>query len=69
MVLCVSNYSQVRDVHVTVNSQRFTPGEIGKFAIEFTRSNVALSLKFSITALSSLETGAQKQTSALSRIF
>jgi hypothetical protein len=30
---------------------------------------VTLSLKFSITTLSSLETGAQKQTPALSRIF
>jgi hypothetical protein len=36
------------DVHVTVNSQRFTQGEIGKFAIEFTRSNVALSLKLEV---------------------
>jgi hypothetical protein len=70
IALCVFNYSHVITTHVTVNSQRLTQVEIDNFVFEFTRSNVALSLNFSITtALSSLETGAQKQTSALSRIF
>jgi hypothetical protein len=50
-----------------VNSQRLTQGEIDHFDLEITRSNVALSLKFSITTLSSLETGALKQTPAVSR--
>jgi hypothetical protein len=43
-----------------------TQGEIDNFDLEFTRSNVALSLKFSIKTLSLLETGALKQTPALS---
>jgi hypothetical protein len=70
IALCVFiNYSQVVVAHITMDLQRLAQGEIGNFDLEFTRSNMALRpLGFSIT-MSSLETGAQKQTLALSRVF
>jgi hypothetical protein len=60
---------QVMHGHVTAGLQRLTQGGIDNFDLESTRSNAALSLKFSIKALSLMETSALKQTKALSQVF
>jgi hypothetical protein len=54
---------------MTAGSQRLAQGGIDNFDLEFTSSNVTLSLGLSIMALSSLETGAQSKRRWKFRIF